>query len=235
MIRLNRFLSECGFDSRRKAEDLIKQGRVEVNNSLTIDLATKIDPEKDIITVDGEKIRQKKKVYYLLHKPKGIITSTSDEKNRKTVIDLIPEKEKIFPIGRLDYNTTGVLLLTNDGEFANILMHPKNHIVREYEAVLDKPLSIEDKEKLLKGIYLEGKKGKFTSISFPKKKNTKVVHAKTIEGRNHFVKNMFYALGYSVVVLKRLSYSGFTVDDLSPGEFKKLSYSEIKTIIQKYV
>lgn len=234
MIRLNRYLSECGFDSRRKSEELIKQGRVEVNNRVVIDLSTKIDTDNDIVTVDGEKVKQKKKVYFLLNKPKGVITSTSDERNRKTVVDLIPVKEKIFPVGRLDYDTTGVLLLTNDGEFSNFLMHPKNKIIREYEVHIDKPLEKQDKEKLLKGIFLKGKKGRFNSVNFPKHNNMKMVIISTEEGRNHFVKNMFFMLGYKVEALKRISYCGFTVNDLPIGGYKKLSFSEVQSIIKKY-
>ncbi|KAB2843945.1 MAG: rRNA pseudouridine synthase, partial [Melioribacteraceae bacterium] len=131
---MNKFLSECGIASRRKSEELILQGRVSVNGNIVLDLATQINIEKDIVQLDGEKIKSAGKVYFLLHKPKGFITSTSDEKDRRTVVELINTKEKIFPVGRLDFNTTGVLLLTNDGEFSNFITHPRNKIPREYIA-----------------------------------------------------------------------------------------------------
>lgn len=130
-IRLNKYLSECGIASRRKSEELIKEGRITVNNKTITELFYTVD-EKDIVAFDGEIIRAEKKIYFLLNKPKGYITTTSDEKGRKKVTDLINCKQKIFPVGRLDYDTTGVLLLTNDGDFSNFLTHPKNKIPRVY-------------------------------------------------------------------------------------------------------
>jgi len=148
MIRLNKFISDCGISSRRKSEELILQGRVEVNKKVIIDLSFKVDPEKDFVELDGEKITRRKHVYYLLNKPKGVITTSNDEKQRRTVVDLIKSGQgasvprgKIYPVGRLDYNTTGVLILTNDGEFTNLLTHPGNRVPREYEVKLDKMLT----------------------------------------------------------------------------------------------
>lgn len=143
MTRLNKFIADSGITSRRKAEELILQGRVTVNNKTITKLAFNIDVESDEVTVDGEKIKPADHVYFLLNKPKGVVTTTDDEKHRMTVTDLIKSKQKIFPIGRLDYNTTGVLILTNDGEFAQKLIHPKNNIIREYEVKLDKELEAE--------------------------------------------------------------------------------------------
>jgi 23S rRNA pseudouridine2605 synthase len=233
-VRLNRYLSECGIASRRKSEEFINEGRVAVNGKIVIDLASFIDSEKDIITLDGEKIRQAKKIYFLLNKPKGFITSTSDDKGRKTVLDLIDTKEKIFPVGRLDYDTTGVLILTNDGDFTNFLTHPGNHVPREYSVKLSKPLEEEDRLKLLKGILLDRRKGKFESIYFASKSSRDKVIVKTVEGRNHFVKNMFSSLGYFVDKLDRTSYGGLTVKGIPVGHYIKLPYQQIKIIYDEF-
>ena len=231
--RLNKFLSECGIASRRKAEEFIKEGRVAINGKTVVELFHTIEDD-DVVELDGEKIKREKKVYFLLNKPRSVITSTNDEKNRKTVVDLIKTDKKIFPVGRLDYDTTGVLILTNDGEFANFLMHPKNNIPREYLAVLDKPINQEDKERLLKGITLDGKKSKFLKIFFPSKKSFAKLIVTTNEGRNHFVKNMFSALGYKVKALERLTYAGLQVDDLPAGTYRKLNNDEVRYIFEKY-
>lgn len=231
IVRLNKYLSECGIASRRKADELIKEGRVSVNSELIIELGRKINTEVDEVTIDGEKLKTKNKVYYLLNKPKGVISSTSDEKNRKTVVDLIKTREKIYPIGRLDYNTTGVLLLTNDGELSNFLTHPKNGIEREYEVVLDKELEQNDKKKLLSGIYIDRKKSLFTNISFPKRNNYSKVRVITVEGRNHFVKRMFDNIGYKVKELTRIRFGNITVHDLNAGQYKKLSKSDLKKLL----
>lgn len=232
-IRLNKFIADSGITSRRNAEELITQARVSVNDKIIIDLSFKVDPEKDSVELDGEKISPQKNVYYLLNKPKGVVTTTADEKNRKTVVDLIKSKESIYPVGRLDYNTTGVLILTNDGDFSYLLTHPKNEIPRVYEVTLDRPLTEEDKEKLLKGIFLEGGRGRFTKVSFPKHKNRKLLEVTGVEGRNHFVKKMFAALSYTVIDLNRKSFAGIKAD-IRPGEYRKLTTTEIEEIKKAY-
>ena len=157
-IRLNKYIAVSGLCSRRNAEKYILEGRVTINNKTVTDLSYKINEENDEVCVDGEKIKPKRHIYILLNKPKGVIKSTKDEKNRKTVIDIVKSKEKIFPVGRLDYNTNGVLLLTNDGDFSNLLTHPKHKIRKTYTSVLNRPLTNEDEIKLLKGIYINGRK-----------------------------------------------------------------------------
>ncbi|MDR3628569.1 MAG: pseudouridine synthase [Ignavibacteriaceae bacterium] len=233
LIRINKYLSDCGVSSRRKAEEYILQGRVSINNNIILELSSKVDPLNDVVLLDGEKIFQKRLVYFLLNKPKGVVTTTDDEKGRMTVVDLIKSKDKIFPVGRLDYNTTGVLILTNDGEFSNFLTHPGNRIPREYEAKLDRPLTEEDKEKLCKGIYIEGIKGKFIKVVFPDKKSKKIINVTAVEGRNHFVKNMFGALGYTVQGLNRKSFAGITAD-MPVGAYRVLSQDEISGVIKTY-
>ncbi len=230
-MRLNKFIAECGVCSRRKAEELIQQGRITVNKKTVTKLSTEIDPEKDDVFLDGEKLKFQQFVYYLLNKPKGVIATTSDEKNRTAVTDLIKTKTKIFPVGRLDANTTGVLLLTNDGNFANKLIHPSNNIIREYEVKLDRELDFKDEKQLLEGVYPDGKKGKFDSIYFKKKKDRKNLIVKCTEGRNHFVKKMFWTLNYTVEKLHRKSFAGI-IDDIPVGSYRKLTNDEIKKLLQ---
>lgn len=232
-MRLNKFISECGIASRRKAEELILQGRIEVNGKLVIELAFNVDPSKDIVTFDGEKIKPKEHVYFLLNKPSGVVTTTNDEKRRRTVVELIKTKSKIFPIGRLDYNTTGVLLLTNDGDFANFILHPSRQIPREYEVRIDKPLALEDEKTLLKGVYLEDGKGRFASVKYGSS-SRKFVIVESFEGRNHFVKNMFKKINYTVEKLHRSRFGIFNVRDLIPGAYLQLSEKDIKNVYEKY-
>jgi len=234
MIRLNKYLSECGLASRRKVETLILEGRVSVNDQTVTQLYTKIDPDNDVIKLDGDVIERNTKVYFVMNKPKGYVTTTKDEKNRKTVMELMDPKHHVYPVGRLDFNTSGVLFFTNDGDFANFLLHPNNNIPRIYRVNIDKPLTIDHKHKMLNGIYIDEKKGKFEKILFPSHKVFKVLNVITTEGRNHFVKNMFKALGYKVVSLSRIKYAGITVTDIPPGGYKQLSEAEIKNIIRKY-
>ena len=232
-VRLNKYIAESGFASRRKAEEYIIQGRVIINGKVVKELSTKVDPFNDVVYVDDVKLKKKNKIYFLLNKPKGFITSTSDEKNRNTVVDLINTREKIFPVGRLDYNTTGVIMLTNDGEFSNRITHPKNSFKRVYIVKIDKDLQVKDKEQFLSGIYLDKRKGVFTDVSYVKERNYKLVRVTTVEGRNHFVKRMFSSLGYRVMELERESFGGITTEGLKQGEYKILSYNEIKNLMEK--
>ncbi|HOJ37130.1 MAG TPA: pseudouridine synthase [Ignavibacteriales bacterium] len=231
IIRLNKFLSESGrFPSRRKSEEYILQGRIEVNGEVVTELAYKVDTEKDIVTFDGEKVTLEKPVYFLLHKPKGYICSTVKQDDKIPVTQLIKTNKKIYPIGRLDINTTGVLLLTNDGDFANFLTHPKNNIERVYIAKLSRDLTDEVKEKLEKGITLDKRKSKFEEIKFIKRNNRKLVEITCTEGRNHFVKRMFQSFGIFVEQLHRKSFAGFTADFLKPGEYIEISEKEVQDI-----
>jgi len=232
-IRINKFLADCGISSRRKSEELILQRRVTVNGKIIDKLDFKIDPEKDTVELDGEKIRQKKNLYFLLNKPKSVITSVSDDRNRKTVVDILNIKERVYPVGRLDYDSTGVILLTNDGEFSQLLTHPRNKVPREYEVKINRPVTVEDEEKLLKGIYLDGKKGKFLKIKFPKEKDKKIIIITCEEGRNRFVKRMFGTLDYEVISLNRISFAGIKAD-IQPGKSRRLNPAEVKLIKEKY-
>lgn len=232
MIRLNNFLASAGICSRRQADEYIKQGRVDVNKKTVIDLSINIDPEKDTVMFDGVRVKQRAHVYILLNKPKGVVSTTSDEKDRKTVLDLIKTKERIFPVGRLDYNTTGVILLTNDGDFTNYMLHPGNKIPRTYVATLHKPLLEEDKKKLEKGFRLEGKFAKIEKITILKK--PLMAEVTVTEGRNHFIKNVFKKLGYFVDELHRKAYASFNDKDLPSGAYRYINENEIKNFYKHY-
>jgi len=233
LLRINKYLADSGVASRRKAEELILQGRVSVNNQLIIDLSFKVNPDKDEVQIDGERVRVKKNVYYLLNKPKGVVSTTSDEKNRKTVIELINTREKIYPVGRLDYNTTGVLLLTNDGDFSNLLTHPKNKVPKIYEVKLNRPLEDADRKKLLTGIFIDRKKGKFGKINFANPKMRKSVEVECVEGRNRFVKVMFETLGYNVKSLNRSSFANVKVN-MPVGNYRELKKEEVQKLFNKF-
>lgn len=228
-IRLNSYIADCGVTSRRKADELIQQGRVMVNNKVITSMGYKINSFKDKVFVDGERINLSQPVYYLLNKPKGYVSTVSDDKGRPTVIELIRTHIKIFPVGRLDYDTTGVLLLTNDGDFNQAMTHPSNNIKREYDVKLDKILSQDDEEKLLKGVFIEGGRGTFLTVTYPTN-NKKAPTVVSSEGRNHFVKNMFKALGYTVTALHRRSFGFLTVKDLPEGSYRELTQRELKLV-----
>lgn len=233
-MRLNRFISNYTHFSRRKADEYIKYGRVTVNNITVSDFGMKIDPEKDVVALDGEVIKPKKrkKIYIVLYKPEKTITTVKDNKGRATVLDLINIKEKIFPVGRLDYETTGVLLLTNDGDFANLLMHPRYEVEKKYYAELSKPLSIVHREKLSRGIMLDNKKTKPCKIYFPYEKNFQAVEITLTEGRNRQVRRMFQQFGYFVKKLHRLSYGIVDLTGLKPGEWRYLRKKEVDSFLK---
>ncbi len=233
MIRLNKFLAECGVASRRKSEEFIKNGRVSVNGNIVKDLSTSVNGEADLIKLDGEIVKPESKVYYLLNKPKGFITTTDDEKNRPKVTDLVKTKIKIFPVGRLDYNTTGLLILTNDGDFANKMLHPSNKVKRVYKVGIDKSLRAEDREKMLKGIYIDRRKSRFTSVKFISRHNFKNMLVETEEGRNHFVKKMFSALDYRVQSLERVSFGKLKISGVAVGGYKKLNRKQIAELMDE--
>ena len=233
MERLQKVIANCGYCSRRKAEEFISRGKVKVNGEVVTELGTKVNMN-DLIEVNGVSLDTKEDyVYYLLNKPRGVITSTSDEKNRKTVIDLIDTNKRVYPVGRLDYDTTGVLIVTNDGKLANILMHPSNNIEKVYVAKIEGIISRNDIIKLEHGVIIDGIKtspckAKITKVD--KKNNTSIVKLIIHEGRNHQVKNMFKSLGYNVIKLKRESVAFLTCDGIKSGEYRELSIKEVKTL-----
>ena len=232
MERLQKYLSSCGIASRRKSEELILAGKVKVNGKVVTELGTKVS-EKDEVEVENMEVYKKEKEYYLLYKPEKTICSVSDEKGRTTVVDLIETDEKIFPVGRLDYDTTGLLLLTNDGELTNKLTHPKGYVEKTYIAKVSGIVTGKEIHELEEGIELEGVKTKKARAKLKKidKKNNKTYVELTItEGRNHQVKNMFAALGHKVLKLKRISYAFFNLEGMKIGEYRRLTAKEVKQL-----
>ena len=232
MERLQKIIASSGVTSRRKAEELIKEGKVKVNGKIVTTLGTKVN-NTDEIFVNDKLISIEDKEYYLLNKPRGVVTTTSDDKNRKIVTDLINTSARIYPIGRLDYDTTGALLLTNDGDFANIVMHPKSRVDKVYLAKLEGIIKGEQINILKKGIKLDNVIVKPSRVKLKKvnpEKNTCMVEITIHEGKNHQVKRMFEAVGFHVEKLHRERVGIFDVKDLKSGDYRKLSPKEVAII-----
>lgn len=233
MERLQKVIANLGYCSRRRAEDLIRNGKVFVNGEMILELGTKVG-KSDIIEVEGIVLgREKNYEYYLLNKPRGVVTTTSDDKGRKTVVDLIDTNTRIYPVGRLDYDTTGLLLLTNDGVLANGLMHPSSNIDKTYIAKVNGILSGYEVKKLRSGVVIDGKKTSkcFVKVrSVDKEKNTCIVELVIHEGRNHQVKKMIESVGKRVIKLKRERFAIFDCTNLKYGEYRKLSNKEISIL-----
>jgi 23S rRNA pseudouridine2605 synthase len=233
MERLQKFIASSGYTSRRKAEELIKNGKVKVNGKTITELGTKVE-YNDQVEVEGNLLEHKdNKVYYLLNKPRGVISSVSDDLNRTTVVSLIDTDERIYPIGRLDYDTTGLLLLTNDGELANILMHPKNEVEKTYIAKIEGTLTPSEFYGLKKGIMIEGRKVTPTHLKVRKtdsENKSQIIEISIIEGRNHIVKKIFDSLNHQVIKLKRESYAFLTLGNLKSGEYRPLTLKEVKKL-----
>lgn len=227
--RLQKRIAESGYTSRRNAEKLIQEGKVLVNGEVVTKLGTKVT-EKDEIIVDGEFLETQKFEYYLLNKPRGIISSSSDEKGRKTVVDLIETQSRVYPVGRLDYDTTGLILLTNDGELTNLLTHPKSKVPKTYLAKINKVLTMEEYHKIKEGIVIDGRKVKVKSVKIKKKypkNNTSFVEITIIEGRNHIVKRIFESLGIDVIKLTRTNYAFLDLGTLRSYEYRTLTKDEV--------
>ena len=233
MERLQKIIASYGYTSRRKAEDLIKKNKVMVNGKIVSELGTKVN-EHDIISIDGVIINKDvKHEYYILNKPRSVISSIKDDKGIITVTDLINTEARIYPIGRLDYNTTGLILLTNDGDFANTLMNPSFEIEKTYIAKIDKMLSKEQLEKIKKNLIVEGRKvviNKLKVKKIDKEKNTMILEITIIEGRNHIVKKIFNEVGAKVTKLSRIGYGFLDIKDLKSGEYRNLTIKEIKKL-----
>lgn len=230
MDRIQKVIAHAGICSRRKAEELIKTGHVKVNGEVVTELGTTVC-KKDIIMVDDTIIQKEEKVYYLLYKPRGVVSTTSDDKKRRTVVDLVATNQRIFPVGRLDYDTSGIIFLTNDGEFANYLMHPKHEIDKVYIAKIKGILTKEEIIALKNGVLIDGKKtskSKLKVKSINKKTQTSIVALTIHEGRNHQVKKMFETVNHQVLKLKRERIAFFDLSGLKSGEYRKLNPKEVK-------
>lgn len=226
--RLQKYIARCGVTSRRKAEELILQGHVKVNGLIVEELGSKVDPDRDLVTVFDKKINEKDDhIYIKLYKPEGYVTTVKDQFNRKTVIDLINIKERIYPIGRLDYNTSGLLLLTDDGDLAYRLTHPKYEIYKTYEALVKGNISEESINKLKRGLLIEDYKTAPAKVKLLSGGNLSRVQISIHEGKNRQVRKMFDALGHPVIKLKRISFGQINLDDLKLGQWKYLTHEEV--------
>ena len=232
MERLQKIIANKGYCSRRKAERLIETGQVFVNGEKITELGFKAKIS-DQITIDGKLLQTDQKEYYLLNKPNGVISSVSDNKKRKTVCDLILTEKRIYPIGRLDYDTTGLLILTNDGELANLIMHPKNKIEKVYVAKIKGKLQKEQLIKLQTGIMIDDQKtapAKIKIISYDKTKNSSIIRLTIHEGKNHQVKIMLEKVGSEVVKLKREKIAFLDLTGLKIGQYRKITIKEVKKL-----
>ncbi|MFG6118504.1 pseudouridine synthase [Thalassobacillus sp. B23F22_16] len=232
--RLQKVIAKSGVTSRRKAEKLIVEGKVSVNGKVVKELGTKVTAD-DKVEVEGVPLTKEEPVYFLLYKPRGVISSVKDDKNRKVVTDFLPEEieERVFPVGRLDYDTSGILLLTNDGEFANQLMHPKHEIEKVYIAKTKGIPLREDLAKLTKGIRSDGEVLKAAHVktkSVDKKKNTAIIQLILHEGKNRQVRRMFDSIGFPVDKLKRERYGFLDLHGLNAGELRELTPHEVKQL-----
>ncbi|HWO98181.1 MAG TPA: pseudouridine synthase [Bacillus sp. (in: firmicutes)] len=233
MERLQKVIAHAGVASRRKAEELITEGKVKVNGKVVKELGIKVGPN-DRVEVNEIPLERQQPVYFLFYKPRGVISSVSDERGRKTVTDYFPHTEaRIYPVGRLDYDTSGLLLLTNDGEFANLLMHPKHKIEKVYIAKV-KGIPFREKLKQLeKGIRLEDgmtAPARVKVVSVDKRKQTTIVELTIHEGRNRQVRRMFDAIGHPVMKLRRERYAFLDLKGLNAGESRELTAHEVKQL-----
>jgi len=230
-VRINRFLSMCGITSRRKAEELVLQGKVEINHAVVRDLATRVDPARDRVFVGGtQALPAKGFLYLVLNKPKDSITTLSDERGRTTVMSMVRARERVYPIGRLDRNTTGVLLLTNDGGFAHRLMHPRFNVPKSYRVSCDRALSRAHLAQLRGGIALPDGRTAPAEVELIAQGRGKEIGITIHEGRNRQVRRMFESLGYEVLKLDRVAYGPVTKEGLSRGGTRSLTRSEIRKL-----
>ncbi len=229
LIRLNRYIANAGICSRRKADELIEAGVVSVNGEVVSELGFKVDPAKDVVRYNGETLKREKMVYVLLNKPKDYITTTDDPQERRTVMHLVEKasKERIYPVGRLDRNTTGLLLMTNDGDLADKLSHPRSNVVKLYQVELSKSLTQGDLNKLSFGLELEDGFIKPDSVSYVQGGSKREVGIQIHSGKNRIVRRIFEHLGYEVVKLDRVVYAGLTKKDLPRGRWRFLEEKEI--------
>ena len=236
MERLQKYIARSGIASRRKAEDMIREGKVKVNGEVITEMGHKISGN-DIVEIDSEVLEVKEKRYFVMNKPRGIISSSNDEKGRKTVISILPPElnnYRLFPVGRLDYDTKGVLLITNDGEFMNTLVGPQSVLPKEYLARVEGEVEKNDIQKLEAGIEIDGyktQKCKAYMASIDKKNNSSSVGIIIREGKYHQVKQMFAAIGHPVKRLTRISFGEITIEGLAEGEIRELTPHEIKRLI----
>lgn len=234
-IRLQKYIADCGITSRRKAEHMITQGRVTVNGEVVMELGTKVDPQNDIVLVDGHlaDLNAVEPIYLMLHKPRGFVTTLNDPEGRETVMDLVKDvSERIYPVGRLDYLSEGLLIMTNDGEVANMIMHPKYNVTKVYEVKVFGSVTETILNKLRAGAYLEEGFVKPSSVRVIKQLPTKTwIEFRLNEGRNREIRRLCEAVGLTVDKLKRLAVGGLSVEGVAPGKYRLMSKVQMLTAI----
>ncbi|WOC40732.1 pseudouridine synthase [Polaribacter sp. HL-MS24] len=230
-IRLNKYIANSGVCSRREADTYIEHGSVEVNGQLVTEMGYKVQPD-DVVRFDGTSITPEQKKYVLLNKPKNYITTMDDERGRKTVMDLVANasKERIYPVGRLDRNTTGLLLFTNDGEMAKKLTHPKHNVRKLYHATLDNKLALKDLEKLRGEVIIEGKKVFIDAVSYVDGEPKNEIGIEIHSGRNRIVRKIFEHVGYKVSKLDRVVFAELTKKNLPRGRWRELTSLEVSKL-----
>jgi len=233
-MRLHRYIAQCGVTSRRKAEDMIREGRVTVNGAMVTEMGVVVDPDSDLVEVDGHSLGLPRLQYYLFNKPKGVVTTLSDTHDRRKVADFFPDSAiGLKPVGRLDMNTEGLMILTNDGELAARLTHAKWGIEKEYEAQVDGLPDQKDIDRLQKGVWMEGGRtspAQARVVGFDESRSVATVSLIIHEGRKHQVRIMFDSIGHSVLQLKRVRIGPFLVKGLRSGEMKKIGMKEVEAL-----
>ncbi len=232
-LRLQKFLSECGVASRRKSEELISMGKVKVNGRVA-QIGDKINPKRDTVTVNGKKVVSSKNKYYImLHKPRGFVTTLSDEMDRRCVADLVKDiPERIYPVGRLDKDSEGLLLMTNDGDFANAMMHPKHHVPKTYRVTVRQNVTENMVDQLAVGIVIEGRKTAPADVRVLLKEDTRtVLEIILYEGRNREIRKMCESLGLEVIRLKRTQFGSLKLGMLAQGKYRDLTPEEVHRLM----
>lgn len=231
--RLQKVIANSGYTSRRKAEELIVQGKVRVNGEIVKTLGVKVS-SKDLIEVEGNILQKESKVYFLLYKPKGMVCTLSDEHQRPCVADLFTDiKERVYPVGRLDYDSTGLLMMTNDGEFANLMMHPSSHLEKAYEVTVDGLVTGETLHQLETGVYLDGVKTlpcKIKVVGKDMKHETTMMTMRLVEGKNRQIRRMFELVGHKVKRLHRYQCGCLDLKGLTPGTYRRIKPQEVKLL-----
>ena len=234
-MRINKYLATCGVASRRKSEEIISRGKVKVNGIVVRQLSTIIDTKRDKVEVYGKLVTlDTKKVYYMLNKPAGVISASKSKYGEETVVDLLGKKDhRLFPVGRLDKDTTGLILLTNDGDFAYKLTHPKYEKEKTYEALVKGDIDNKAIDRLVKGVMVDGKRTARSKVKLLKKiGNNSLIEISLIEGRKRQVKKMCERVGHKVLKLKRIKENGLTLRGLEEGEYRKLTKNEVNKLMK---
>ncbi len=231
-LRLQKFLASCGVASRREAERFIQAGRVAVNGRIVNSPGLVVDPGRDAIRLDGHRVRtESRRVYYLLHKPRGYITTSSDPRGRRTVLDLVPRvRERVFPVGRLDWNSEGLLILTNDGDLAHRLTHPSNHIPKIYRVKVKGDVGPAILEGVRRGIVLDGRRTRPARVRRLTSRTNCWLEITLLEGRRNQIRRMFRRLGHPVLKLRRVAIGPIADRSLMPGRFRELTPEEVRRL-----